>query len=90
MNADLASLSNQFVYAAMGVYTLALISFAVALAASRGPVGLPESSRVAQEQLAAVPAGAVPTGVTRPAGPGDTAAPAPLPPAGGRETLPCR
>ncbi len=36
MNADLASLSNQFIYAAMGVYTLAMIAFAVALAATRG------------------------------------------------------
>ena len=39
MNTELAQLSNQFVYAAMGVYTLALISFAVALAATRSVAG---------------------------------------------------
>ena len=36
MNAGLASLSNQFVYAAMTTFTLAFISFAVSLAATRG------------------------------------------------------
>lgn len=37
MNEALAQLSNQFVYAAMGVYTLALISFAISLSATRTP-----------------------------------------------------
>ena len=36
MNAQMALLSNQFVYAAMGVYTLAFITFAVSLAATKG------------------------------------------------------
>ncbi|MCB9411873.1 MAG: c-type cytochrome biogenesis protein CcsB [Actinobacteria bacterium] len=61
MNADLALLSNQFVYAAMGVYTLALISFAVALAATRGQVVEPQRVDAAA-QLAKVPAGVADTG----------------------------
>lgn len=36
MNAQLASLSNQFVYAAMTTFTLAFITFAISLAATRG------------------------------------------------------
>lgn len=36
MNETLAQLSNQFVYAAMAVYTLSFFSFAVSLAATRG------------------------------------------------------
>ena len=36
MNAQMALMSNQLVYAAMGVYTLAFISFAVSLAATKG------------------------------------------------------
>ena len=36
MNAELASLSNQFVYASMTTFTLAFITFAISLAATRG------------------------------------------------------
>ena len=36
MNAQLASLSNQFVYASMTTFTLAFITFAISLAATRG------------------------------------------------------
>lgn len=42
MNEALAQLSNQFVYAAMGVYTLALISFAVSLSATRTAAPTPQ------------------------------------------------
>ncbi|MDQ1249542.1 MAG: C-type cytochrome biosis protein CcsB [Actinomycetota bacterium] len=53
MNADLAALSNQFIYAAMAVYTLALITFAIALAATRGNTVTVERTR----ELATVGAG---------------------------------
>ncbi|MFI0433824.1 MAG: c-type cytochrome biogenesis protein CcsB [Candidatus Nanopelagicales bacterium] len=57
MNEGLAQLSNQFVYAAMGVYTLAFISFAGSLAATRGRSSQPAA--VAAKQPVAVGASGV-------------------------------
>ena len=48
MNEGLAQLSNQFVYAAMGVYTLAFISFAGSLAATRGRTATPVAATAKQ------------------------------------------
>ena len=64
MNAQMALISNQFVYAAMGVYTLAFITFAVSLAATKGTTAVTAATKVGA---------GVPVGVGGRVGDGDSA-----------------
>jgi len=89
VNEGLAQLSNQFVYAAMGVYTLAFISFAGSLAATRGRTATPVAATA--KQPVAVGAGGAADAVgaaAAAAGAGTAAAPAAGKRGKGQEALP--